>query len=634
MKAMTHLSVPRIHFKGTFKANPPTANNDDIVNNVDAVQIGILNPKELTDAEWRQWLMQTTPVGGGVQLNAGWNYFGDGGVAFEETAVTSYQPQTGPLQLAANGDPLAGATVAILGNRFGDFAFATMADLDPIGSYATQLYPGQFQLATAAGVQLLTGWGSVGHSRWVTQWRNLCFTLAPTACIWQFVLPNGSWSIGQADIPVLNQLATAATQAKGIVVCFAVYALFPHIGMAELAKRFAEGDYVANPAYGGLVGTIGVWQGDEVASLPVARRLLPDNKLTVWVNCQTGTQDTQPYKGVGKGEASVGETKVTFPLGAALVAVDETRRQIVLDLLATFPEINGRHHKVDVGKVGLWLDSHYIGPVAYDQAAYEQCAGVVELPWPADMTADALKNGRFRLLGDDDPHTPLIAECDDDWLVVTDNRATYAEIGDTVALEVRLYRRGELAQEAVTLRLGQYADRVLSPTTSPEDPMPNKQFVRLEPDDYLLEMPETVVVPAGGQLTVRLTARRPGIGMVLFVVGQETAVPDPTAIDYIYASYANVRIFPQDNYDDVPDEELTWPFIYHHIFRYFYLLYPAMSIQGFPLNAQQAIERRAPIIKTMVSTALAESSVAMPITRDLSPGKRRLLLRWCDLLGG
>ncbi|MEZ4513613.1 MAG: hypothetical protein R3C62_17235 [Chloroflexota bacterium] len=632
---MTHLSVPRIHFKGTFKANPPTANNVDIVDNVDAVQIGILNPQKLTDAEWKRWLMQTTPFGGGVQINAGWNYFGDGSVAFEETAVTSYQPQTGSHHIVDSSDPLAGATVALLGNHFGDFAFATMADLDPIGSYATQLYPGQFQLANAAQTPLLTGQGSVGHSRWVTQWRNLCFTLAPTACIWQVVLPNGNWHLPQTTVPVLNQLATVATQAKGIVVCFAVYTLFPRIGTAELAKRFAEGEHVANPAYGGLVGTIGVWEGDEVASLPVARRLRPVNKLTVQLDCQAGKQDRQPYKGVGKGEAATGDTQVTFPLGAALVAIDTTRRQIVLDLLATFPEINGLHHKVDVGKVGLWLETavnrHYIGPIAYDQITYEQSAGVVELPWPADITANDLQNGNFVLLRDDDPQTPLIAESNDDWLVVTDNRATYAEIGETIEIELRVYRRGVLAQEAVGLRLGQYADRVLSAGT-PENPFPDKQFVRLTPDEYLLDMPETVMVPVGGKLTVQLTARRPGIGMVLFVVGK-TAVPDPANIDHIYASYANVRIFPLDNYDDVPDEALTWPFIYRHVFRYFYLLYPAMSIQGFPLNNQPAIERRAPIIKTMVSTALAESSVAMPITRDLSPGKRKLLLRWCDLAG-
>jgi hypothetical protein len=340
-----------------------------------------------------------------------------------------------------------------------------------------------------------------------------------------------------------------------------------------------------------------------------------------------------------------GDTEVTFPLGAALVVVDETRRQIVLDLLATFPEINGQHHKVDVGKVGLWLETavtrHRIGSIAYDQVTYEQSAGVLEMPWPADVTANDLKQGNFVLLRDDDSQTPLIAETDDDLLVVTDDRATYAEIGETIEINLRVYRRGVLATEAVTLRLGQYADRVLSPGLPPENPLPNKQFVRLEPADYLLAMPDEVVVPAGGKYTLTLTARQPGIGMVLFVVGATagvepaaTAVPDPADIDYIYASYANVRVFPLDNYDEVPDEDLTWPFIYEQIFRYFYLLYPAMSIQGFPLNNQTAIERRAPIIKTMVSTALAESSVAMPITRDLSPGKRKLLLRWCDLVGG
>ena len=635
---MTHFSLPRIHFKGTFKANPPTGNNDDIVAILASDSPTILNPKNKTDAQLRQWLMQATPTGGGhVQINAGWNYFGDCSAAFEKTTITSARLQSGKLLDSSSKDSLIGANVAILGNQFGDFGFATMADVDAIGAYSTQLFAGKFQLTGQNGNALLSGWSSTSYSRWVTRWRNLWFTLAPTSCIWQFVLPNGDWEINDPNSQPLTQLAAAAHKSKGILVRFTTYTLFPSILNTTMAKDFAAGNYVTNPARGGLVGTIGVWEGTEPRSLPIARLMKSQGVFTIQMNGKNNQHVTPIYKGkpVIANTKDTPKNDVTFPFGPALVSVDEVRKVVTLDLLATFPECDRTNDKVDFGTVDLYLKSQTgasakIGSLAYGKSSYDQSGGMVELAWPTDLQAHDFQDGTFEIVCEQLPGSCILAETDD-FVIVTDERGLYAVEGDTVIVNLAVYSQGELISEGVDLTLNQYQDKLLpDDSTADKKPFPNKDYVLLKKGGRLLTMPDKIHVPAGGKYCLTLTAVSPGNAMIYF---HPTNTPTPSVdnLDMMLGGYSNIRIFPDDNFDHVPDSDLTWKFIYQQIFRYFYLLYPAMSIQGFPLNDKKAITARAAIIKTMVDERLSESSIAMPITRDLTPGKRELLRRWCSL---
>ena len=80
-----------------------------------------------------------------------------------------------------------------------------------------------------------------------------------------------------------------------------------------------------------------------------------------------------------------------------------------------------------------------------------------------------------------------------------------------------------------------------------------------------------------------------------------------------------------------PDSMLTWKFIYTNVLRVFDLVYPVMS-QVRNLADFNVIEQMAEQIKFAVSLDSFESTLYMPITRDLSAGKRKLLQRFVNLL--
>ena len=80
----------------------------------------------------------------------------------------------------------------------------------------------------------------------------------------------------------------------------------------------------------------------------------------------------------------------------------------------------------------------------------------------------------------------------------------------------------------------------------------------------------------------------------------------------------------------------NWPFIYQEVFCYFAVLYPIMStfIPWGPTDAPDDPQKVAAFANNMIQMtdpAFWDSTGYMPITRELSAGKRALLLRWCQL---
>ena len=154
---MSFLMRPRAHFKGVFTANVPTANNDKVSMTLDEASVKAWNPQNLTDEEYRLWMMQTRNVQNpaSVWLNSYFNYFGDSGMTFTSagtsgstntTAMTSSILPDGTILMPEQDKFLLGK-VSLLGDMFFDRpGTARMVDLDPIGIYGTQIFSGQFQV--------------------------------------------------------------------------------------------------------------------------------------------------------------------------------------------------------------------------------------------------------------------------------------------------------------------------------------------------------------------------------------------------------------------------------------------------------------------------------------------------------
>ena len=113
--------------------------------------------------------------------------------------------------------------------------------------------------------------------------------------------------------------------------------------------------------------------------------------------------------------------------------------------------------------------------------------------------------------------------------------------------------------------------------------------------------------------------------------GSQRARFDPT-IEF----FANVRVLPADDYSTVPDDQITWEYVYREVFSYYAVLYPIMATfvpwgpGDAPLNRHR-VREFASLIRRYVDSSNNSSTMYMPITRELSDGKRRLIQRWCDL---
>ena len=91
-----------------------------------------------------------------------------------------------------------------------------------------------------------------------------------------------------------------------------------------------------------------------------------------------------------------------------------------------------------------------------------------------------------------------------------------------------------------------------------------------------------------------------------------------------------MRFLPTDDEleSSISDAELTWELIYDRVLRNWDLVNPIMSLRGLPLNDETAIRDAKERVLEVINLANHESTGYMPITRDLSVGKRRLLERW------
>jgi hypothetical protein len=93
--------------------------------------------------------------------------------------------------------------------------------------------------------------------------------------------------------------------------------------------------------------------------------------------------------------------------------------------------------------------------------------------------------------------------------------------------------------------------------------------------------------------------------------------------------FVHVRVLPSDaQLDAIPDSQLTWATVYDNVLRYFYKMYPVMDAH-LPLDNETACRRAAQMLLLLTDASNWTSTLYMPITRELSDGKRRLLQRWC-----
>jgi hypothetical protein len=374
---------------------------------------------------------------------------------------------------------------------------------------------------------------------------------------------------------------------------------------------YVAGQNFSNPAYSALVGVVGLWMEEEALSAPSGRYLVPSG------NVATASRRNSQGQLIN----------VPVPPGPAVAELDENTKTLSFDFGSAFPEKDENLEKADIGDLvfvteqgGTQTQIIKLPFAAYSKAAYEERAGIIDIDLsshadPAiiekiqkgELAVNCVQNGQT---------VPALAESQ--FLVIADQRGLYLNEGETEQVRLRVLQSGELAPAGTKILVNAYDTNL----------------------DFL-ETVTTLTLQTAGTVELPCAVQEPGIVnyQLLPFAAQQPPPAQPFSFDPMSDFFIAVRTLPFDDVlaKDTPDEQLTWDFIYDNILRVYDSFNPVMSRTSDPaiykpLNNQARMETLVQAIKRVISGAAFESAAHMPITRDMSDGRRLLLLRWCDLV--
>jgi hypothetical protein len=719
------IDLPRAMFQGFMAWNPSTMNNNDQQPTYDATT-ATLNwswlerhgLRDETDFDRYVTTIDVVPTANDV-INVGvdttappaeWNFYGDNTCGFVQpdwpklewpakftkpaggTTITGFVNQAA--KRITSGDPWIGLPLQL---NLGLDA-AKLVDVDPIAPWSSQLFVDTVTLGSPDGTTGFTG-ATAGraHSRWVSFCRNqnpdgTVIIAGIGSAMWQLALPT-------RDLRILDQEPAAGSLARllkdalerpgvnGLLVRFVTYDTtyfwgpefshgtnpdWPGIAALYTAYREAQEAYEAgdtatrppvpmNRAYSKTVGWLAPWTDADMRSAATGRILYSPN----------GTCMPPPAQ---------------WPLGPAAVEVATDPKsgkvtRLAVDLGSTIAETGPKLAKADYGDLTLALAADTTNPVtviakipysagdnlvAYDRAAYEAGAGVVDLLAPKLTATDLDRQLVILHAGPTADAAPVVALEEAEYTAETEERGTYVNEPGAAwstpdpAITIQVRRRGGRPPAGTQLRIAQYA---------PWPPMFNEMAWSLVSDDpAVLDQPRPfavmdagaakvrhgawVTVPVSvaddvlpyGTATVALRGLRPGPSLLQFTPGPVAITsPEPAKaigfFDLVGQLFANVRILPYHNamaasyinwLKGGPSVDLATQRAWDGVFRTFALMYPAMRFLRDPLQFQAQRGR----ILAVTDPALFERASYMPVTRPLSAGQRAMLVAWSDYLDG
>ncbi|MGK7926744.1 MAG: hypothetical protein AB4290_16140 [Spirulina sp.] len=646
---MSVLSLPRIYFQGWSFWNPDTVNNSP--NLYDAATNAVVYPEGVHNDEEYQKFVKTP-------ASRSWNLYGDHACGFvSQDNKPSEAPYVTNVTLTgaslADGsyiteDPLLGKEIQILGNKFNDRLTAgRLVDSNPYGAMSSQIFFAQLKIGDD-NTGILGSRDRRMYSYWVIVKRNLDPNLqiaGPFGAVWQTAIPFDQLEINNGESSQLIAQLQGAMQepgALGLMIRFTTQTTLYYVtinpddpndirkNQETLSQRYLNGEVFSNPAYSYTLGSIGVWKEGELASVPGGRYLMPGDPVVVSEALREG----------------VSQKDATVTLGPLLAELDESRSTLSLDALFTIPAYTQEGAIADLGNLIIKAGETEIATLdygQYNQAAYEEKAGIIDITGLTAAQISAIQSQPLQLwldrtsckgLGDylwslvqesvKDVKRSVKALEEQNLTALSDDRSIYIEQDEPVTCTVQVRDRGRIPPAGMRLSVAQ------SPI------YPNNVGNIIDISNTIIELDEQ------GRATIDLAPQNPGICYLLFEPFSGDTPPDPPQASP-YTDFSVIRVMPFDN--DLgnpaitPDEQLTWDFMYAHVFRTYDLVYPIMS-QIIPLNNRSLMEGAWMQIKAVLGNPdipyteepMWESTMYMSITRDLSKGKRQLLDRWCNLV--
>lgn len=655
---MSLFDFPRIHFKGTLRLNPGTANNDDYASDVSmpadwgpfaGQAFGLVDSKRvaartfgMSDDAFIAWVQKTQEFDVDSQpgttteiIPAEWNYYGDMSSQIVDAEVVGVQ--TGPGEVYGEVDRgvpasgLLGANLTFSGS---------ITDVNSEGSPpATQFFIETLQLAGRGSSTFISAqpFAAVGQSiskgtgQWINFFRNVSQIQDAGSGTYVYHVIQGA----SVDVPGFDQPGVC-----GIV--FRYYLALPLLDNPEtmdnkVLERYYE-QKKNNPKTLEIIGTFApLYENERILTVPVGRLMISKVKNV----------PTPNLKNNGGGSVAL-----------APAVLDQRGKTISVDFIGTFPnkydERTKANPKYDFGKVSLHVSgggkTAEIGPVDYADTGGGDRRG-----WIFDFDVSS-KSGALEILERPDASFQLVHGDlgnvleETDYYFVSNQQAVY---GEQHGSSTRFVNQGTAEPAVVSVY---HRGRELDAGSCPPITLWQYRSIPLQsPGDA--EAVDTEFKP--GQ-PIEIDTRQPGNHLFTFTIADREDPPPsgyppksyaafayPPAFVVTYAPSISLRVLPNDEdfskyYVDpgaaepVGNALLTFDVVFDKVLRVYFLLYPVMN-QVFPLDSQPAVSTPATARAILERTdpGLWMSVQYMPRTRDLSASRRTLLQAWCrKLLGG
>jgi hypothetical protein len=308
--------------------------------------------------------------------------------------------------------------------------------------------------------------------------------------------------------------------------------------------------------------------------------------------------------------------------------------RLVVDLANAIPVLDGKGSVLDQGELRLGVltdpatdqgDTVVEGtgftalgnPLPYrDPGWLLNTTGIatVTIPPQVDITTRPLALLRTK----DADHTVVVRETLDGWLVRADDHIHRADPGEVMTTRVHVTRYGRpAARVEITPSLLPPTDPGFEPPTG----TPQTAFTVLHPDR----------TNADGRTTLRVRCSDPGnprgyLDGQIYQMELGIRGVDSNSLRHNPLEPITALVF--DSYEIPPNP--TWFDDVQPIFKQYANLYPIMTKRLVRLDEYEDVREHRAILQFAFSRDISDPN-SMPVTRDLSSAKRKMILKWLAL---
>ena len=586
---MSVLEIPRIYFRGQIAWDPVTTNNNPP--GPPSQQPPATYDENDCDATFNQTDVGAASVAAFRQAAiddlGGWNPHGSYRSPFFETTISGVDHGSG----LDSADPFVSAPVAFTG---------MLVDCEPYGTFSSQLFFDDMSFGIPGGCRI--------YGKRITRFsaRYVNFSANPSnnmiagvaSVLWQTCFSKDrGLEIDVFDSPALQALRSCMDQPDvlGVMVRFNTYRTVYYddqtlANQTPAAQAAAEalqaklnaGGFQPNPARSLLVGTVGLWRKGEALTEPSERTLIS--------TFQPIPGEALPKKGgpvVGTAFARLSDSGITLDLSNAIPCANRATDKIpigTLTITAAEPAPTVAIEQVATIEFGR-----------YDRKAFEATSGIVEIPFPDAATR--LASMDLSISGPDG--TKYLVEAP--LRAISSAPNCYLDQGSITDVMVQVYVRGVPAGGGIDVAMSDMAATQATHIAS--------------------------ITDSSGQVRFPLSGSTGSATGFVLQPGPNPVLPIGGAFAPLRFTYMYVRVLPADaNYASMTP---NWDNVHNFVLSNWEAMAPCMD-NWLLLGNQQQVQGYAALIRKLTDPVNFESFRFMPVTRDLSSGKRTLLYRFLD----